>query len=92
MTAPAPGRMPTQAILPITAIKVGDRLRQDLGDLDGLQRSIARLGLLQPVLVTPEGRLLAGLRRVRACQALGWIEIPVTVVAPVTARKEAPHA
>jgi len=81
------------ATLAIADIQVGDRIRQDLGDLEGLQRSIARLGLLMPIAVTPDGRLLAGLRRLRACQALGWTAIPVTVVVPTTAiEKEAPRA
>ena len=81
------------ATLAIADIQVGDRIRQDLGDLEGLQRSIARLGLLMPIAVTPDGRLLAGLRRLRACQGLGWQSVPVVVVEPVTAiEKEAPRA
>jgi len=38
------------------------------------------VGLLHPVVVTPEGRLIAGQRRLEACRQLGWTEIPVTMV------------
>ena len=37
-------------------------------------------GLLQPVVIRPDGYLIAGERRLRACRALGWSEIPVRVV------------
>jgi ParB-like chromosome segregation protein Spo0J len=38
------------------------------------------VGLLQPVVVNPEGRLIAGQRRLQACKLLGWIEVDVHVV------------
>ncbi len=44
----------------ISEIKIGNRARQDLGDIDSLARSIERLGLLQAVAVTPAGELIAG--------------------------------
>ena len=40
----------------------------------------AELGLLHPVVVRPDGLLIAGERRLRAAQLLGWSEIPVSVV------------
>ena len=49
-------------------------------DLCSLADSIGEVGLLRPVVVTPEGRLIAGQRRVEACRLLGWAEVPVTVV------------
>src|SRR5437764_732820 len=64
----------------IDQIDVGFRFRKDLGDLRSLADSIADVGLLHPVVVTPEGRLIAGQRRLEACRLLGWIEVPVTVV------------
>jgi ParB-like nuclease domain len=42
-----------------------------------LADSIAEAGLLHPVLVMPEGRLIAGQRRLEACHVLGWSEVPV---------------
>jgi ParB family chromosome partitioning protein len=57
---------------PVESIIVGRRHRTDLGDLESLQRSIQRVGLLQPITVTPEGVLLCGLRRLEAVKRLGW--------------------
>lgn len=64
----------------IEEIQIGFRYRKDLGDLRSLAESIAEVGLLHPVVVTPDGRLIAGQRRLEACRALGWAEIPVTIV------------
>jgi N6-adenosine-specific RNA methylase IME4 len=62
-------------------IVIGERHRRDLGDLDSLARSIVQVGgLLHPVVVRPDGLLIAGERRLRACQALGWSEVPVRVM------------
>ena len=64
----------------IDQIQIGFRYRKDLGDLRSLADSIAEVGLLHPVVVTPEGRLIAGLRRLEACRMLGWTELSVTIV------------
>lgn len=64
----------------IDQIQVGFRYRKDLGDVRSLADSIQAIGLLHPVVVTPEGRLIAGQRRLEACRQLGWADIPVTVV------------
>lgn len=64
----------------IESIQVGFRYRKDLGDLRSLADSIAEVGLLHPIVVTPEGRLIAGQRRLEACRMLGWTDVPVTVV------------
>jgi N6-adenosine-specific RNA methylase IME4/ParB-like chromosome segregation protein Spo0J len=61
-------------------IQVGFRYRKDLGDLRPLAESIAEVGLLHPVVVTPEGRLIAGQRRLEACRMLEWTDVPVTVI------------
>src|SRR5947209_16266520 len=64
----------------IDQIQVGFRYRKDLGDLRALADSISEIGLLHPIVVTPEGRLIAGQRRLEACRLLGWTEVRVTVV------------
>jgi ParB/RepB/Spo0J family partition protein len=64
----------------VDAIRVGARHRKDMGDLDGLAASMAELGLLQPVVVRPDGKLIAGERRIRAAEQLGWATIPINVV------------
>ncbi len=66
--------------LPIDTITVGFRYRNDLGDLRPLAESIEAVGLLHPVVVSAEGRLIAGIQRLEACRVLGWSEVPVTVV------------
>src|SRR6516165_9967558 len=69
----------TQA-LSLDRIRIGKRHRKDIGDLDGLAASMAELGLLQPIVVRPDGKLIAGERRLRAAKQLGWTEIPINVV------------
>jgi ParB family chromosome partitioning protein len=68
--------------LPIAAIKVGNRHRRDMGDIEGLAASIAEVGgvLLHPIVVRPDGTLIAGERRLKAVSRLGWTKVPVTVV------------
>ena len=64
----------------ITTIQVGIRHRKHLGDLHVLAESMATVGLLHPVVITPDNRLVAGARRLAAAQALGWHDIPVRVI------------
>jgi hypothetical protein len=64
----------------IDSISIGQRHRKDLGDINGFAASIASIGLLQPVVITPEGILIAGERRLAACRLLGWPDVPVHVV------------
>lgn len=64
------------------------RGRRPLGDLTDLKKSIAEIGLLHPIVVTAGMRLVAGLHRLRACEALGWTWIPATVVDLKTAGAE----
>jgi ParB family chromosome partitioning protein len=56
----------------VDAIIVGERHRHDLGDIDALAASIQRVGLLQPITVTPDMVLVCGYRRLVAIQRLGW--------------------
>ncbi len=67
------------AVLPITAITVGHRYRRDLGDLSGLISSIRGIGLLNPPVVSSDGVLLCGARRLAAVQQLGWSQVEVRV-------------
>jgi hypothetical protein len=64
----------------IAQIQIGFRYRKDLRDLRSLADSMGEVGLLHPVVVTLEVRLIAGQRRLEACRLLGWTKIPVTVV------------
>ena len=56
----------------IDSIVVGIRHRKDPGDLNPLMESIERIGLLQPITITPEGVLVCGWRRLEAVRRLGW--------------------
>lgn len=76
MNAPAT-RDPGGITRRISAIKVEGRFRTDLGDLGTLAESIRRVGLLHPIVVTEDDRLLAGQRRLEACKLLGWTDVPV---------------
>jgi ParB/RepB/Spo0J family partition protein len=64
----------------ISEIKIGKRHRQDMGDISSLAQSITDIGLLHPVVIRPDGRLIAGERRIRAFEHLGKSKIPATVI------------
>jgi ParB-like chromosome segregation protein Spo0J len=68
------------AELPVAQITVGLRHRRDLGDTASLADSIRDLGLLQPIGVDADNRLIFGHRRLEACRSLGWTSIPVRVI------------
>lgn len=68
----------------ITAIVVGERRREDYGDIDGLAASIKRYGLLHPIVVDEQSNLIAGGRRLQACRQLGWSALPVTLLGDLT--------
>lgn len=61
-------------------IKIGERVRQDLGDIDSLANSINIHGLLQPIGITKDNELVFGERRLAACKALEHEEIEVIVI------------
>lgn len=64
----------------LNLIKTGDRHRKDLGDLDALAASIDSLGLLQPIGLDANYRLIFGERRLRAFELLGRETIPARIV------------
>ncbi|MEO5346523.1 MAG: ParB N-terminal domain-containing protein [Magnetococcus sp. YQC-9] len=66
--------------LPIARISIGPRHRRDLGDVAVLADSIRDLGLLQPIGIDADNRLIFGHRRLEACRSLGWTCIPVRVI------------
>jgi ParB family chromosome partitioning protein len=72
--------MPVSSTRLISEIKIGARHRRDLGDIEGLAASIADIGLLHPVVITPDGALIAGERRLEACKRLRRDSVPVRVV------------
>lgn len=72
------------AIVAIDDIRVSDRRRAaDPEKVAALAGSIHRSGLLQPVVVSDDLRLIAGLHRLEACRLLGWATLEAKVL-PVT--------
>lgn len=71
------------SVLRVDEIVVADRVRQDLGDIADLATSIAEVGLLHPVVVDTEHRLIAGARRLAAVRSLGLVEVDVTIATSI---------
>jgi ParB-like chromosome segregation protein Spo0J/DNA modification methylase len=66
-----------RAILPtieisVDSVVVANRVRTDFGDIADLAESIQQNGLIQPIVVTSDHRLIAGERRLRAHRLLKW--------------------
>jgi ParB/RepB/Spo0J family partition protein len=70
--------------VPIEKIHIGERRRQDFGDIAALARGIQRVGLLEPIIVDRNAsdryRLVAGERRLRAAKLLKWKTIPTQLL------------
>ena len=67
-------------LIEIKQIKIKpDRIRQhfDPKQLEELAESIRTTGLIEPVIIDKESYLVAGERRIRACQLLGWTEVRI---------------
>lgn len=61
-------------------IVVADRIRRDVGDVSTLAESIKEVGQLNPLVVTPDMRLIAGERRLEALRLLGRKTALVTLL------------
>lgn len=69
--------------LPLEQIEVGDRVRSELKRIPSLAKSIKRVGLIEPLVVSKREddsyKLIAGRRRLEACRELDWEEVPVVI-------------
>ena len=74
------------AQMPIDSIVVNPNGHGEAGKLDGLVTSIQTRGILQPLIVAPDGRLLAGRRRLEAARRAGLASVPVRVCEITTER------
>jgi len=74
---------PNVQLLPIKGIKIGNRHRKDLGDLDALATSI-ETELLQPIGVTPEMDLIWGYRRLVATRDVLKKDAILSRIVPVS--------
>jgi len=61
--------------IPIKDVIVGNRMRKFFGDIESLANSIARFGLMTPIVLDERNNLIAGHRRVLAMQHLGRVDI-----------------
>lgn len=62
--------LPPRIRVPIADIKIVNRQRTELGDIESLAESIERFGLLQPIVINQDNVLIAGERRLRAHEHL----------------------
>jgi len=62
-------------LIPIKDIVVGNRMRKFFGDIEALANSIARFGLMTPIVLDENNNLIAGHRRIKAMQHLGKPDI-----------------
>jgi ParB family chromosome partitioning protein len=61
-------------------IKIGNRIRREIGNIEDLKDSMSRHGLLQPIVIDGEYNLIAGFRRYKAARLLGWDSIEARMV------------
>jgi ParB family chromosome partitioning protein len=66
--------------VPIRSIVIKDRIRRDMGDMAKLMESLQKFGQMNPVIITRDGELIAGHRRVEAARRLGWHTIDAVKV------------
>lgn len=74
--------------VPVKDVRIINRIRQELGDISSLAENIKTNGLLSPILITHDRKLLAGERRLTACRELGWLEIPAIIKSVNDAEQE----
>lgn len=73
----------------IESIVIGNRLRGiSKSKVDDLAESIGTVGLLQPIVITEDKNLVAGLHRVEACRQLGFTEINAVVIPNLQLQRE----
>ncbi len=64
----------------IDNIKISARVRQENSDIADIKDSIAKVGLLNPIIINEQNELLSGLRRLTACRELGYEKIEAILV------------
>lgn len=64
----------------LSDIKRNSGYLRNATDVDTLKKSIESIGLINPLTVNKDNELLAGSRRLRAIEELGWKEVDVHVV------------
>jgi len=73
----------TTSEIPISKINWESRIRGDATSSKGLKDlsdSINKIGLLNPITVNKDYKLIAGYRRLTACRQLGWSKILANII------------
>ncbi|MGL5434962.1 MAG: ParB N-terminal domain-containing protein [Lachnospiraceae bacterium] len=73
--------------LKIKDINIGQRIRDEYGDMESLANSIKEHGLLHPIVVDSDYNLIAGGRRLLACERAGFAEIEAKVLENISERE-----
>lgn len=68
------------ALMEFSKIKVGERVRNRLGNVDALKQSIETVGLLQPLVLDGDSTLVSGWRRLQAMKQLGRKSAEVVII------------
>jgi ParB family transcriptional regulator, chromosome partitioning protein len=91
---PAPAPSGEFQNVSLNAITVGSQVRSEVltndDDFKALLESIRREGVIEPIILTRQNsqlKLIAGERRLRACQILGLTEIPARILENADAEK-----
>ncbi|MBT9798239.1 ParB N-terminal domain-containing protein [Hungatella hathewayi] len=74
-------------LLKIKDIKIGQRVRDEYGDMQALADSIQEHGLLHPIVVDSDYNLIAGCRRLLACERIGLKEIEAKVLEDISEKE-----
>ncbi|MFQ6095536.1 MAG: ParB N-terminal domain-containing protein [Candidatus Bathyarchaeia archaeon] len=68
-------------------IEIGERVRNDLGDIGDLEKSIRKLGLIQPIGITKDKKLIWGWRRLETWKKVKGDEPIAAIVFPEESAK-----
>lgn len=74
-------------LIKISEVKPGQRVREDYGDIESLANSIKEHGLLHPIVVDSDYNLIAGCRRLLACERIGMKEIEAKVLEDISEKE-----
>lgn len=74
-------------ILKIKDVKIGQRVRDEYGNMEALAESIQEHGLLHPIVVDSDYNLIAGCRRLLACERIGLKEIEAKVLEDISEKE-----
>jgi DNA modification methylase len=88
--APRPELNVRVQVLPISQIKLNPRNSKThpAGQIRQIANSMVAFGFTNPLLVTEDGRLIAGEGRYRAAQLLGLAKVPVIVLAELSPARQ----